>query len=627
MTHSITESSISPSPFSPFSTYSVASGVTSDGEIACHTGHCSSLDRDLLSDAPDLGAFTTVFRALNNLNPRGQPSGSNVRNATPTSSFALSQSDDSDPIQGPSGWTERRSTTYHTASLPGSPVRGRSVQHSDSDATASDYDDGTELEVPIEDENAMDRPSLGYLDQTLTFLAAEREKLAARLELRGNSSTTSDSASPLAIPPSSRRKRRRKRNRSAQDTRRNAYIDGSQTETMAGGADAAVDDASADNEDGDASSSSVDVSSSPNYKTTPGTPAILRKEKQKQRVAADQNPRLHHSKSTPTLKPSPNLHIMTKSFDARTIQLRTLAHKLRLLFPSEANTLSAILSRDFTSALSYADPRGPEPRSQDALIHVFIDHSNILIGFITYVRKHLQHVVRKFKQTHLSHAALALVLERGRPVTRRVLVTSSPLYQPMHTAEELGYEVRIYARVPDTGDGADRQRAQHVRTDSAGTHTVEAGPSHARSRPRAHTRGHTHKPSVGAGSGGNGNSTSTDSDGTGATRVRYREQGVDELLQLKLHQAIAAVDDVPPGGTIVLATGDGNVGQFNEDGFLGCVRTALKKGWCVELYAWEGGLSRAWMREFGECEGFKIFMLDAYAADLLEIPDNVSGGH
>ena len=91
-------------------------------------------------------------------------------------------------------------------------------------------------------------------------------------------------------------------------------------------------------------------------------------------------------------------------------------------------------------------------------------------------------------------------------------------------------------------------------------------------------------------------------------RVRLREQGVDELLQLKLHQALAAEDDVPEGATIVLATGDGNVGQFNEEGFLGeCapdrlvhekrtlgtgpVRTALKRGWKVELYSWQGGLS------------------------------------
>jgi len=52
-------------------------------------------------------------------------------------------------------------------------------------------------------------------------------------------------------------------------------------------------------------------------------------------------------------------------------------------------------------------------------------------------------------------------------------------------------------------------------------------------------------------------------------KIKYREQGVDELLQLKLHQALAAAESVPPGSTIVLATGDGNIGQFNEEGFLG----------------------------------------------------------
>ena len=110
--------------------------------------------------------------------------------------------------------------------------------------------------------------------------------------------------------------------------------------------------------------------------------------------------------------------------------------------------------------------------------------------------------------------------------------------------------------------------------------------------------------------------------GGSATKVRYREQGVDELLQLKLHQAIADVDVVPRNATIVLATGDGNVGQFNEEGFLGCVRTALKKGWRVELYAWEGGLSRSWKREFGEGpyrHRFSIHGLSKFGQDLLEV--------
>jgi hypothetical protein len=33
----------------------------------------------------------------------------------------------------------------------------------------------------------------------------------------------------------------------------------------------------------------------------------------------------------------------------------------------------------------------------------------------------------------------------------RVAVTSSPLYQPMDELERLGYELRIYVRVPDLG--------------------------------------------------------------------------------------------------------------------------------------------------------------------------------
>lgn len=76
----------------------------------------------------------------------------------------------------------------------------------------------------------------------------------------------------------------------------------------------------------------------------------------------------------------------------------------------------------------------------------------------------------KRRVRHLSHTALALILERGRPVTRecldpfvielfidfflilgRVLVTSSPLYQPMDGMERLGYQVSVFLRVPDLG--------------------------------------------------------------------------------------------------------------------------------------------------------------------------------
>jgi hypothetical protein len=79
---------------------------------------------------------------------------------------------------------------------------------------------------------------------------------------------------------------------------------------------------------------------------------------------------------------------------------------------------------------------------------------------------------------HLWHAALILILERGRPIARvlplrilqtvynvslrpgRVVVASSPLYQPMETIERFGYDLRVFIRVPDLGmllNGVDPQ--------------------------------------------------------------------------------------------------------------------------------------------------------------------------
>lgn len=223
----------------------------------------------------------------------------------------------------------------------------------------------------------------------------------------------------------------------------------------------------------------------------------------------------------------------------------------------------------------------------------------------------------------MSHAALALILERGRSVTRRVLVASSPLYQPVDSAAQLGYEVQVYARVPDTGDSADRVSSQRQR------HPRGRGPggSNNHTQHRSTTSGvsfTTDSSEPGTSSGSAPPATAArpgQASSASAGRVRYREQGVDELLQLKFLQAIADVDVPPTGSTIVLATGDGNVGQFNEEGFRGCVRTALKKGWRVELYAWEGGLSQTWIREFAEGplkSRFRIIPIDGFGSDLLD---------
>jgi hypothetical protein len=87
----------------------------------------------------------------------------------------------------------------------------------------------------------------------------------------------------------------------------------------------------------------------------------------------------------------------------------------------------------------------------------------------------------------------------------------------------------------------------------------------------------------------------TSNTGVPASRPRFREEAVDELLQLKLLQVLVAATDRPPrGSTIVLATGDGASSQFNRDGFVGCVRQAVHRGWRVELVGWEEARSRTW---------------------------------
>ncbi|KAJ3568231.1 hypothetical protein NP233_g5841 [Leucocoprinus birnbaumii] len=245
------------------------------------------------------------------------------------------------------------------------------------------------------------------------------------------------------------------------------------------------------------------------------------------------------------------------------------------------------------------------------------------------------------RSPHLWHAALALVLERGRPVTRRVVVASSPLYQPMEDMERLGYDVSVLTRVPDLGDGADRlekaakfealsSSSFHAKDTTTTTTEYHSGSSptkggFAATQQQARTLGKSQARRILNISDNAGSASGSPGAASQSTRVKYREQGVDELLQLKLLTVIAATDRVPEGSTIVLATGDGNVGQFNEDGYLGPVRMALKHGWKVELYAWEDGLSRSWKREFGPTSEwgkkgmFRVIAMEQFAECLVDL--------
>jgi hypothetical protein len=72
-------------------------------------------------------------------------------------------------------------------------------------------------------------------------------------------------------------------------------------------------------------------------------------------------------------------------------------------------------------------------------------------------------------------------------------------------------------------------------------------------------------------------------------QLKQGEQGVDEVLHLKMLQSV--VDEKP--GTAVLATGDAAEAEFS-DGFKSNVERLLKTGWNVEIIGWSKGISKAW---------------------------------
>ncbi|KAJ3808596.1 hypothetical protein F5876DRAFT_78582 [Lentinula aff. lateritia] len=744
-----TTSTGSPTPVSPFSSdHSVPSEPTSD-------------------ETPDLGAFTAVLRAWTDLQPPLRTANSTLAqlaNTTSSSSRSLATSSSDLREDKSTVWSHRPIANYLSLSDPVTTDaestdrdRPRTVQIEavdddfyDHDNTNDDNDhDESDEQLRSQDLGLFDaeeQPSLGYLDEALQFIAAERERWTAQRE------TGATAAMLTGIDP--RRKRRRKRNKTprAQSTTRTPTISTFSSISTVTASTALADDLN-DAEDADAlgvdaddSSSSVEQQSSPLrasqskiFSSTPGTPS--------RRTRGQGRARLLHSRSTPQLRlirhEDDDEDEEDESTDSvtedspRVQQLKLLGKKLEALFPEDREYLKKVRYRTmspppaasgslqisgpagYLDSLDAEDPnkhvvlggfvdtrgdplkRTGKKDEDKRLIHVFVDQITELSSAIPSTTPpvpspHSFSPPYPKPPKHLSHSALSLILERGRPITRRILVTSSPLYQPMDGAESLGFEVRIFARVPDTGDGMDREKGNgkqgyHKKSQSnefpfniysgngaPGNVSSSAGDSSSsqsqrRQRNRAgsvnsnnnnqinNNYNYDNKPSSFSGVGRKkfhsrkiSDNSSAESEQNGGPmglspgfmrssghlyshslptshtstpppfpnlnistslappaiitpspiqqqRIRYREQGVDELLQLKLHQVLASIDGPPPkGSTIILATGDGNVGQFNEDGFLGGVRTALRRGWKVELYAWEGGLSRAWKREFGE---------------------------
>jgi hypothetical protein len=106
--------------------------------------------------------------------------------------------------------------------------------------------------------------------------------------------------------------------------------------------------------------------------------------------------------------------------------------------------------------------------------------------------------------------------------------------------------------------------------------------------------------------------TSAESESEALRPVRCVEQGVDEILHLKICQSVL---DTEWPGTIVLATGDAAEAEYS-DGFLRMIERALARGWRVELVAFMANMSSAyrnsaWSRQWQGA--FTTIELDRFA--------------
>lgn len=206
--------------------------------------------------------------------------------------------------------------------------------------------------------------------------------------------------------------------------------------------------------------------------------------------------------------------------------------------------------------------------------------SQIMVGFHDSVKVSRNiPVTTRIRRLHMSFANFSLIMERGRPAEKRVLVGSDRL-PSITEAEQLGYEANILDRV---------HKVKHT----------TPRPSKFRKGP-----GWTTHPTSGP-------------ETVGTTGERWVEQGVDEILHLKMLESIVDTDEP---STIVLATGDAAVAEFSG-GFMRMVERALQRGWNVELVSFSQVTSYAYRnKEFRAKwdQQFRLIELDPYVEELFD---------
>ena len=211
-------------------------------------------------------------------------------------------------------------------------------------------------------------------------------------------------------------------------------------------------------------------------------------------------------------------------------------------------------------------------------IHIFVDASNIMIGFHDALKlSRSVALTTRMRRQPISFHSLSLILSRGRPTAKRIVVGSDN-FPEMAEAKLIGYETNILDRVHKAKELTPRQKKY---------------------------------------SNGSGNGTQSAGSGSETTTAvqyapeKWVEQAVDEILHLKMMESV--VDAAEPS-TMVLATGDAAEAEYSG-GFLKMVERALQKGWSVELASFRHNTSGAYRkREFRQKWGqrFKIVELDEF---------------
>ncbi|KFY07512.1 hypothetical protein V492_07084 [Pseudogymnoascus sp. VKM F-4246] len=322
------------------------------------------------------------------------------------------------------------------------------------------------------------------------------------------------------------------------------------------------------------SSAVVDVHATPTQFSTARAAAVSTSKSmgRRQSLPAD-TPRI-------LLDPKVIRPLLYASHDTKKLRI---AEKLMLRF----GTTSRTIEDDLIGAINRV---GGNERPDG--IHVFVDSSNIAIGFAEALKRARGMDKNEFtKLPPLAYHSLAMIMERGRGVAKRVLVGSSRdnvRLDYMYEAALCGYEVSALERVEKFKEAkeSDIEKYKRLRRASA-------------------------------------NNTSSGSGGEAPLNAfkTVTEQGVDEILHMKMLESMVDTD-YPT--TMVVATGDAAVAEYSS-GFFRNVERALERGWKVEIVAWRRSMSyayrdKAFMKKWAG--QFTIVELDDFQEELLGIYTN-----